>query len=389
MTRALWGVVVKEWLDAIRDRRSLTAALSYVVAGPLAMGLALTVTARETMSDGPLTIAVEGGEHAPAIVNTLRETIAVEEAPRGDGDRLVRTARVPIAIVIDPAYGDRLMKGRAAAVRIVYDRAQARSRAALPRVQRVLASHARGVIDARLIARGIAPQVVRPIDIQELDLSTPLSRAAPALATLPVFLVLAAFVTGMNLAIDATAGERERRSLEALLVSPAPRSVLATGKWIVAAAVALGGVVLTLAAARAVLHADRIRALDVPVDLPWPTLAAMLLVLAPLALAVPAVQMLISTYCRSYKEGQTYLSLLLFVPMIPGFLFAFDAVAVEAWMAWTPLLAQQLAVAALLEGASIAGLPALGAAAATLAAGGLALLFCIRVLGDERRVLAS
>lgn len=389
MTRALWGVVVKEWLDAIRDRRSLTAALSYVVAGPLAMGLALTVTARETMSDGALTIAVEGGEHAPAIVNALRETIAVEEASRGDGDHLVRTARVPIAIVIDPAYGDRLMKGRAAAVRIVYDRAQAKSRAALPRVQRVLASHARGVIDARLIARGIAPQVVRPIDIQELDLSTPLSRAAPALATLPVFLVLAAFVTGMNLAIDATAGERERRSLEALLVSPAPRSVLATGKWIVAAAVALGGVVLTLAAARAVLHADRIRALDVPVDLPWPTLAAMLLVLAPLALAVPAVQMLISTYCRSYKEGQTYLSLLLFVPMIPGFLFAFDAVAVEAWMAWTPLLAQQLAVAALLEGASIAGLPALGAAAATLAAGGLALLFCIRVLGDERRVLAS
>jgi sodium transport system permease protein len=389
MTRALWGVVVKEWLDAIRDRRSLTAALSYVIAGPLAMGLALTVTARETMSDGPLTIAIEGGEHAPAIVNALRETIAVEEAPRGDGDRLVRTARVPIAIVIDPAYGDRLMKGRAAAVRIVYDRAQAKSRAALPRVQRVLASHARGVIDARLIVRGIAPQVVRPIDIQELDLSTPLSRAAPALATLPVFLVLAAFVTGMNLAIDATAGERERRSLEALLVSPAPRSVLAAGKWIVAAAVALAGVVLTLASARVVLHADRMRALDVPVDLPWPTLAAMLLVLAPLALAVPAVQMLISTYCRSYKEGQTYLSLLLFVPMIPGFLFAFDAVAVEAWMAWTPLLAQQLAVAALLEGASIAALPALGAAAATLAGGGLALLVCNRVLGDERRVLAS
>jgi sodium transport system permease protein len=274
-------------------------------------------------------------------------------------------------------------------VRIVYDRARAESRAALPRVQRVLASHARGIVDARLIARGIAPQVVRPIDIQELDLSTPLSRAAPALATLPVFLVLAAFVTGMNLAIDATAGERERRSLEALLVSPAPRSVVATGKWFVAATLSLGGVVLTLAAARIVLHTDRIRALDVPVDLPWSTLGAMLLVLAPLALAVPAVQMLISTFCRSYKEGQTYLSFLLFIPMIPGFLFAFDAVVVSAWMAWTPLLSQQLAVTALLEGASIDALPAVGAAAATLAAGGLALFFCIRVLGDERRVLAS
>jgi sodium transport system permease protein len=383
--RALWGVIVKEWLDAVRDRRSLTAGLSYVVAGPLAMGLALAVLARDNVSDGPLTVAVEGAERGPALVSALRETLTVEIA--GDATRLVRDGSVEVAVVIDEEYGERLSAGRAGIVRVVYDRARAESRAALPRVQRIVASHARGVIDARLIARGIAPQVVRPIDAQELDLSTPLSRAAPALATLPVFLVLAAFVTGMNLAIDATAGERERRSLEALLVSPASRHALVAGKWVVTAAVAMAGVVLTLAAGRAVLQAERIRTLDVPVDLPWATMGAMLAVLAPLALAVPALQMLIATFCRSYKEGQTYLSLLLFVPMVPGFLFAFDTLRHATWMAWTPLLSQQLAVAALLEGTRIDAAPAAGAAVMTLAGGAIALLLCIRVLGDERRVL--
>ena len=80
------------------------------------------------------------------------------------------------------------------------------------------------------------------------------------------------------------------------------------------------------------------------------TLGTLLIILLPLALAVPAVQMFIAIFCRSYKEGQTYLSLLMFVPMVPGFLFAFDAVGQRSWMSWTPLLSQQLAVATLIKG---------------------------------------
>ena len=107
--------------------------------------------------------------------------------------------------------------------------------------------------------------------------------------------------------------------------------------------------------------------LHIPFDLPAPVVGLLLVVLLPLALAVPAIQMFIAMFCRSYKEGQTYLSLLLFVPMIPGFLFAFDAVASAPWMTWTPLLSQQLAVAALIKGEAIAVSSVLAAGLMTLA----------------------
>jgi sodium transport system permease protein len=386
MTQALWGVIVKETVDAMRDRRSLLSAFAYTLVGPLAMGLALSVTARD-IGDGPFTVGVSGAAHAPSLVAALAESAAVEPIGDDDAEPLVGNGTLAIAVVVPADYTRHLETHRPAAVRVVHDRGSAASRAALPRVQAVLAAYARQMADARLVARGIAPRVAHPVEAQPLDLSTPLSRAAPALATLPVFLVLAAFVTGMNLAIDATAGERERRSLEALLVSPAPPTAIVAGKWLVAAGLGAAGIVVTLAAARAVLTSERIRALDLPLDLPWPTAAAMLLVLLPLALAVPAIQMLIAIFCRSYKEGQTYLSLLLFMPMMSGFLFAFDAVTVSPWMAWTPLVAHQLAVAALLQGEPVALAPAIGAGLAALSAGLAALALCVRVLGDERRVL--
>ena len=386
--RALTGVVIKEALDALRDRRSLVAALTYVVAAPLALALALTVTARDSETDAPIAVAVSGAERSPALVRQLGETLDITMTDHAVAE-LVRAGRVPVAIAIDADYGDQLDAGRTGVVRVIHDRGSAQSRAALPRVLRILSSHTRRIVDARLITRGIAPQVIRAIEVQELDLSTPLSRAAPALATLPVFLILAAFVTGMNLAIDVTAGERERRSLEALLVSPASPRAIVIGKWLVTASLAVVGVVATLAMARAVLHVDRIRALHIPFDLPWSVVGALLAVLLPLALAVPAIQMFIAMFCRSYKEGQTYLSLLLFAPMIPGFLFAFDAVAASPWMTWTPLLSQQLAVAALIEGEVITIGSALVAGLVTLAIGSIALWGCARMLGDERRVFAA
>ena len=386
--RALTGVVIKEALDALRDRRSLAAALTYVVAAPLALALALTVTARESETDAPIAVAVSGAERSPALVRQLGETLDITTTDHAVAE-LVRAGRVPVAIAIDADYGDQLDAGRTGVVRVIHDRGSAQSRAALPRVLRILSSHTRRIVDARLITRGIAPQVIRAIEVQELDLSTPLSRAAPALATLPVFLILAAFVTGMNLAIDVTAGERERRSLEALLVSPASPRAIVIGKWLVTASLAVVGVVATLAMARAVLHVDRIRPLHIPFDLPWSVVGALLAVLLPLALAVPAIQMFIAMFCRSYKEGQTYLSLLLFAPMIPGFLFAFDAVAASPWMTWTPLLSQQLAVAALIEGEVITIGSALVAGLVTLAIGSIALWGCAHMLGDERRVFAA
>ena len=186
---------------------------------------------------------------------------------------------------------------------------------------------------------------------------------------LPIFLVVAAFVGGMGLAADTIAGERERRSLEALLSHPVSRWALVVGKWAAAALVALVTVGLTLVSTGLLLRHPRVQALDLPLGLSAADAAAMGLVLAPLAVMVTAGQLLVALFARTYKEAQTQLSLLMFLPMLPGFLFAFGSIPIATWMIWTPVLGQQLMLSDILRGVVPAATVMAGLALITLGVG--------------------
>jgi sodium transport system permease protein len=217
-------------------------------------------------------------------------------------------------------------------------------------------------------------------------MSTAAGRAGAALATLPIFVLLAAFVGGMSVAADVTAGERERGSLESLLTNPVSPSSLVLGKWVATALVALATVTTTLAVSHLVLKHPRIQMIDLPVGLSVADAAHMWLLLAPLALLAAAVQLLIALQARTYKEAQTQLSLMMFLPMIPGFMFAFGSLQPAAWMARVPMLGQHLLITGLVRGEA-PGVWAAGAVSAlTLAAAAAALWSAAAVLTQERTV---
>lgn len=232
-----------------------------------------------------------------------------------------------------------------------------------------------------------APAVAaaEPAAVEQADPATAESRAGRALTILPVYLLLAAFVGGMSVAIDTTAGERERLSLEALLIHPVPRQALAWGKFLAAALVNFGVVVLTLAAALGVLGLER---LDGPPELGVRKVGAILVLLLPLALFGPAVEMLAALFARSYKEAQTYLSLLIMVPMLPGMLLAFGSFEVAPWMRWAPVLGHQIMITDLLAGGDAGVASSVGLGAATLLAAAAAVVTTGRLLQHERVVLA-
>jgi sodium transport system permease protein len=140
---------------------------------------------------------------------------------------------------------------------------------------------------------------------------------------------------------------------------------------------------LTLATSQAILRHPRIQALDLPVGLSAADVAAMWLVVAPLALAVVGGQILIALFARTYKEAQTHLSLLIFVPMMPGFLFAFGTVDVSAWMRWTPIVGQHLLIGDILRGEFPAPVRIAVVSSLTLAAGAAALLAASSLLTRE------
>lgn len=387
MTAKALAVFAKEALDAARDRRSLTSALSYALFGPLVLAMALATIARASSDDGPLKLAVAGAERAPSLIGYLEQNGVELVDPPADLHAAVRSGDLKLALVIPESYARDFRDTRPARVELIHDASRTNARAPVRRVERLLERYSAQVATLRLTARGISPQVVQPVRVADVDLSTAASRAAFALGTFPIFLLMAAFIGGMNVAIDTTAGERERGSLETLLVHAVPRMDLAVGKWMAATVFNLLTVVLTLILSFLVLRWDRLEKMDIPVALSVEDALRFLLLLLPLALLAPALQMLIALFARSFKEAQTQLSLLILLPMIPGMMLSLQTLEPKPWMKMVPILAEQVLIGDLLRGEAIpAGVQALSAGV-TLAVAAVCLITTARLFSHERIVL--
>jgi sodium transport system permease protein len=370
------AVFTKEALDAVRDRRSLGSALIYSLFGPLVLAMALGALARSRADDGPLRLSVAGAERAPSLVRYLEQN-EIEIVPSGS----------LVSLSIPEGYAEDYRASRPAKVELIYDASRSDSRGPVQRVEALIARYGAHVTGLRLSARGISPQVAQPVKLARIDHSTAASRAALTLGTFPIFLLMAAFISAMNIAIDTTAGERERGSLEPLLVHAVSRTDLVAGKWMAAALFNTLGMGLTLLVSFLVLRWDRLEKLDVPVALSPGDALRLFVLLLPLTLFAPALQMLISLFARSFKEAQTYLSLLIFLPVIPGFLFSFQRIDTQPWMRAVPVLAEQVLVGDLLRGEANGPAVHLIAAGATLLATMLCLAVTARMLRHERIVL--
>ncbi len=376
----------KELRDGLRDHRALVSGFLFALFGPLTIAWALISLASHD-NDEPFDLAVDGAPRATALVHYLEQRDVRVVPASEDPEAAIRSASVDAVLVIPDRYPQDFRASKTATVELIYDAGRDGPARTVLRVKSLLTSFSRQVAGDRLLIRGLSPELLQPVTVADIDLSTTSSRAARLLVMLPIFLLMAAFIGGMNIAIDVTAGERERGSLESLLVQPISRLGLAAGKW--GAAVVVNGLVmaLTLAVSAVVLNSSRLQSLDLRIGLAPADLARTCAVLLPLVLLAPALQMLISTFSRSFKEAQSYLSLLLLLPALPGFFFAFKAAEPADWMHRVPLLGHQILINQALRGELTPGLDGLLLAAATLAGALLCLVATARLLQDERIVL--
>ena len=380
------AVCRKELTDALRDRRSLMSALLYPLLMPLMIAIMFSALARMMSSEGPLETPVAGREHAPNLIAWLEERGVVVQDPPADPETAVRDGDVDLVLVIDEEYGERFRSVRPAVVRIVHDSSQTAARRSIGRIRNLLRTYSGEVAVLRLIARGVSPAVVQAVRVDDLDLATPAQSAARFFAALPLFLIMVAFVGGMNVAIDTTAGERERQSLEPLLVNPVSRGALTTGKWVTTCLFGLVATVLTLVMFLVMMRFVPLEQLDVQLSLGTRQLLLMCIAVAPLALFASAVQMFVATFARSFKEAQTYVSLLIFVPIIPSTVLQFYPLQSTGWMMLVPALSHHLLLVDVMGGEPVMALSVATSAVATtlLAIGFLALTS--RLLQQEKIV---
>ena len=381
--RTVWR---KEMVDALRDRRSLMTALLYPVLMPLMIMVMFSALARLEGSDRPLETPIAGREHAPNLVAWLEEQGALVVEPPADPDAAVRDGDVDLVLVIDEEYGEQFRSVQPAVVQLVHDSSRTASRASIRRTRTLLRNYSNQVALLRLMARGVSPGVMQAVRVDDLDLATPAQSAARFFAMLPMFLILASFIGGLNVAIDTTAGERERGSLEPLLVNPVSRAALTAGKWITTCLFGLASAWLTLVTFLFLMRFVPLEQLGVQLSLDGRQLLLMAIAVAPMALFASSLQMFAATFARSFKEAQTYVSLLVFLPMIPGMVTQVYPLQSAAWMMLVPALSQQLLLVDFMGGepVSAAGLATSAAATALLAC--LFLALTSRMLRQEKIV---
>ena len=381
--RAVWR---KELADALRDRRSLMSALIVPLIMPLMIAVMFSTLASTLSDDQPIETPVAGREHAPNLMAWLEERGVVVRDPPADPEAAVRAGDVDLVLVIDEEYGEQFRSVRPAVVRIVHDSSRTASRRTIGRVRALLRAYGSQVAVLRLMARGISPEVVQAVRVDDLDLATPAQSAARFFAMLPMFLIMVAFIGGMNVAIDATAGERERQSLEPLLVNPVSRPALTAGKWITTCLFGLVATVLTLLMFVLLMRFVPLEDLDVQLSLGARQLLLMSAAVAPLVLLASALQMFVATFARSFKEAQTYVSLLVFVPIIPSTVLQFYPLQPTGWMMLVPALSHHLLLVDVMGGEPITALSLAASATATMLLAVLLLALTSRLLQQEKIV---
>ncbi|MCK9539333.1 ABC transporter permease [Dokdonella sp.] len=346
----------KELRENLRDRRTLANAL---LVGPLigpimfVMIINLSLNREFSKAEAPLEIPVIGAEHAPNLVAALEQMGLVPQPPVADPIRTVQEQDADAVLRIPAGFAEAWEKGEPAQVEIFYDSSQRDAHTPVNRVRTMIEQYSRQRGMMRLIARGLSPSLVQAVTLDARDQSTPQSRAGLIFGMLPYFFVLTIFIGGMYLAIDLTAGERERQSLEPLFANPVARWRILLGKLGAICAFSLASLIICIVAfafAGQFLPADKL-GMNFDLGLRFGVLA--LLLMLPLVVMLAALQTLVAAFAKSYREAQTYLSILMFVPALPAVALSVVPVKVQTWMYAVPLLAQQVGLSEALRGARV------------------------------------
>jgi sodium transport system permease protein len=236
----------------------------------------------------------------------------------------------------------------------------------------------------RLLARGVNPVVASALKVDQVEVSNAQQRAAIVFGFIPMFLLLATFSGGMQIATDSTAGERERGSLEPLLLNPLPRWQLVAGKWLAAVTAAFGSMVGTAVVTAIVMSQLSLENIGVRFHLGLTQILLLVAATAPVALLASSIQMYLACFAKSYKEAQGYMAFLIFAVTVPGVLATIYPASTMPWMRWIPLLGQYNMGTDILSGKAPSPLMLIAAAAAAILLTSVFLKLATRMFSSER-----
>jgi sodium transport system permease protein len=340
-------IFVKEVLDSLRDYRSWSTGLFWALFGPLMMGgmfMLIGSSVREDI-EKPLNLPVQNPGNAPNLIRFLEGHDVLIEAAPADPEAAVKAGDLNVVLVISEEYGEDFSSGKPATVRLVIDSSRQSAQVDVNRIQNLLHQYSSYLGALRLIVRGVSPQVVQAVTIEEVDVATPQSQGTFLISFLPYFIIFAIFNGAAPIITDTTAGERERQSLEPLLINPVPRRIFVFGKLLAAFPFSIATLGITLLGFGLIFNVLPIEEyLGIRIILNVITLILIFLTCLPIVFLASAIQMLVASFARTTKEAGTYLPFIALVPSLPGLALAFFPVKPALWTMLIPTFGQQILI---------------------------------------------
>ena len=372
--KTLMTVFLKEVRDNIRDRRSvMNGLLMAPVFGPILFVVLMQVVLQEELKEAekPIDIAVIGAELAPNLMQPFREAgaeitpLARDIEPR----EYLEENDKQVLLVIPEDIATQLRAGTTVTLPLYYDSSQKEADRNEARASRLLQSYSQKIGVQRLQVRGIDPQVTRPFAVDDIDVASAMSRAAMIFSMLPYFLLFGTIMGAFYLAIDTTAGERERGSLETLLSLPISRTALVAGKVLAAVVFSVAALLLTVVVFAVAFRFVNLGAIGISTELSAMQVLLIFLAILPFTIFASGMLTLVAAFAKSYKEAQTYLGIVILVPLIPVLIASVLRAELSFVGSLVPAYAQHLIAMELIRGDAVPLLYYFSSSAMTILAG--------------------
>jgi sodium transport system permease protein len=379
----------KEVIENLRDRRTiLSALLMGPLFGPLIFALLINLSIERSLTDveTALDVPVIGAANAPNLAAFLASNnLRVIDAPESRDAAIdgVKNGVHDVVVVIPADFGEQLRQSQPARVEVITDRADSTAERDARRVRGALEQYSSQLAALRLTARGVSPLVMRPLTIDDVDVSTPSGRSGLVLGMMSYFFIFALLRGGMYVAIDSTAGERERGSLEPLLSLPVTRGRLMVGKMFAAALFMTLSLGLSLGAFFVAIQYIPLQEIGMTPNFgPRAVLTAFALLL-PFVILGAGLMTLVASFTKSYREAQTWLSMLMLAPTLPILIVSILQLRPRTEYMVIPSLSQHLLLVDLVKNEPLDPAHVWISVASTLLAGFLVAWLCARLYRRE------
>ncbi|MCY3566188.1 MAG: ABC transporter permease [Gammaproteobacteria bacterium] len=387
--RALLVVFLKEIIDNLRDRRSmLTALLGMPIAFPVLFVVLISFQIERNIdsTEEMIELPVIGAEYAPNLMRYLESRNIDIVAGPADGAaaaEAVQAGEQDVVLLIPGDFGEDLARMIPATVELYLDQSDTSGGADIGRVRDALFGYNQTLAGIRLTARGVNPALLRPLNIDHIDVSTPSGRAAILLGMLSYFFLFAMLMGGMYLAIDATAGERERGSLEPLLSLPVTRAHLIVGKIAATCVFMSIALALCLLSFFVSLQFMPLEQLGMTPNFSFLVVVAAFLLLFPFTLTSASLMTLFASFTKSYKEAQTWLGVGVLIPTMPILFVSILQVQPRFEFMFIPPLSQHLILVDMISNEPVSILNIAISVTSTLTLGAILTWVCVRLYHRE------